>query len=105
MDRSDPRSPNFGKHWSEEDVNRAFAPTETTVRAVFDWLVSHGIAANRISHSDNKGWVGFDATAAEAEAIFLTQFHEHEHMESGRLSIACDEYYLPHHIVEHVDFM
>lgn len=90
-DRSDPKSANFGKHWTEEEVIRAFAPSETSVSAVVDWLVDHGVVKDRISHSDNKGWIGFDATAEEAEALFLTEFHEQEHIKTGRLSVACDE--------------
>lgn len=56
-----------------------------------DWLIENGISKDRVFHSDNKGWIGFDATAAEAEALFVTEFHEHEHMQTGKLSVACDE--------------
>lgn len=89
--RSDPKSANFGKHWSEEEVNRAFAPSQDSVDAVVEWLVAHGVMKERISHSDNKGWIGFDASAEEAEALFLTQFHEHEHVQTGKMSVSCDE--------------
>lgn len=89
--RSDPTSSNYGKLWSEEDVNRAFAPSEDTSRAVADWLIGSGIEKSRISLSDNQGWIGFEATTAEAEELFLAEFHEHEHSETGRMAIGCDE--------------
>lgn len=72
-------------------MNRAFAPSDDTVEAVVGWLVSSGIAEERISLSDNRGWIGFDATAQEAESLFLAEFHEHEHTMTGKISVACDE--------------
>lgn len=89
--RSHPDSQNFGKHWSEEDVNRAFAPTNDTIEAVIAWLVSSEISSERIFLSDNKGWIGFDATVGEAERLFLTEFYEQEHAQTGKISVACDE--------------
>lgn len=72
-------------------MNRAFAPSDDTVDTVVDWLVSSGIAEERVFLSDNRGWIGFDATAEEAESLFLAEFHEHEHTQTGKFSVACDE--------------
>lgn len=91
MDVADPKSPNYGKHWTAAEINRHFAPSDDTVNALKEWLVSEGVKAERLSLSDNKGWLAFDASTDEAERIFQTEYYEHEHVESGKFSIGCDE--------------
>lgn len=54
MDRSNPRSANFGKHMSAREVIDFFAPSRESVEAVRDWLVAGGINATKISQSVNK---------------------------------------------------
>lgn len=34
-----------------------------------------------------------------------TDFYVYEHLATGSKDIACDEYHLPHHIAEHVDYI
>jgi tripeptidyl-peptidase-1 len=91
MDIAHPSSPNYGKHWTSQQVNKAFAPTAETVQTVRDWLINSGIAASRISVSDNKGWLGFDATIEEAESLFQAQYYEHEHPDANKYTVGCDE--------------
>jgi len=74
-----------------EEVIKAFAPVEDTVTRVHGWLEEYGIAKHRITHSDNKGWLAFDATAEEAENLFYTEYFEHEHSTTGTLRIGCDK--------------
>jgi len=92
MDVAHPSSPNYGKHWTASDVNKAFAPTMESIYAVRDWLVSSGIDAKRMSLSDNKGWIGFDATVEEADQLFRARYYEHEHRDENKYSVGCDEY-------------
>jgi tripeptidyl-peptidase I len=56
---SDPASPNYGKHMTEEDIIDFFAPHESSVNSVTDWLVRSGIARGRMSQSYNKQVCGF----------------------------------------------
>jgi tripeptidyl-peptidase-1 len=58
-----------------------------------------------ITHTANKQWVAFDTDVATAEQLFKTQYHVYEHTDSGKTSIACDEYHLPSHLTSHVDFI
>lgn len=88
--RSNPHSSNYGKHWTSDQVIEAFAPKQETVDSVRGWLIGHGINSNRITHSDNKGWLAFDATTEEAESILYTTYHVYEHLETSRKSLACD---------------
>jgi tripeptidyl-peptidase I len=105
LDISDPDSPNFGKHWTQEQVVDHFKPTDETVDVVRDWLISSGIALNRITHSDNKAWLAFDATAEEAERLLHTEYHEFEDSVSGAVVPSCDQYHVPHKIKQHIDYI
>lgn len=47
----------------------------------------------------------FDAEVHEAERLLKTKYYNYEHADTGALNIACDEYYLPGHLTEHVDYV
>ncbi|KAF8857370.1 subtilisin-like protein [Acephala macrosclerotiorum] len=104
LDVSDPRSPNFGKHWSAEKVANVFAPAKETQDGVADWLMKSGIDVERHSYSTGRNWIQFNATVSETEQLFNTVYHYYEHDVSGGYRIACDEYHLPEHVREHIDF-
>uniref|UniRef100_A0A093V056 Aorsin n=1 Tax=Talaromyces marneffei PM1 TaxID=1077442 RepID=A0A093V056_TALMA len=102
---SDPRSDKYGQYLSMGEVHDLFAPVEHHVESIKEWLHHSGIDKSRIVHSDNKGWLAFDATTDEAERLFKTEYYEHEHMQSDRVRVGCDEYHLPEHIATHVDYI
>jgi len=87
MDVAHPDSANFGKHWSAADVHDAFAPTDETTETVKAWLVAAGIAAERIRHYENRAWLAFEGTVAEAEALFKTEYYEHAHDSRNELRV------------------
>ena len=68
-----------------------FAPSEKAVTDVRNWLVASGIADDRIVHSDNKGWLAFDATAKEMEGLLNAEYYNFEHSSADRVAVACDE--------------
>ncbi|KAI9641697.1 hypothetical protein NHQ30_009553 [Ciborinia camelliae] len=105
MDVSHPKSSNYGKHWTAEQVHEMFAPSEETIDTVRNWLVDSGIAASRIVHSDSKGWYAFDATSSELEALLNTQYFTYEHSSTDEIAAACDEYHLPAYVQPHVDYI
>lgn len=102
---SDPASLNFGKHWTSEEVIESFRPSKQTEDEVRNWLVDSGIPSARISHSENKGWFAFYATAEEAENLLFTEYHEYEDTVTGGIIPACDEYHVPKHVREHIDYI
>ncbi|KAL8809289.1 MAG: hypothetical protein Q9200_003542 [Gallowayella weberi] len=104
MDVSHPDSPNYGKHWTHEDIANKFAPSAETVNTVKSWLTSSGIAPERISRSQSLGWLKFDATVAEAESLLNTEYHLYKHS-TGKPHVACSEYHVPKHVTPHVDFI
>lgn len=83
----------------------AFRPSEKTEEEVRQWLIENGIEAERITHSDNKGWFAFHATTEEAERLLHTEFHEYQDSVSDAVLPACEKYHVPHHISEHIDYI
>ncbi|TVY55396.1 Aorsin, partial [Lachnellula suecica] len=105
MDVSHPESKNYAKHWTAEEIIDKFAPVQKTVDSVKEWLTDFGIDGSRITHSDNKGWLAFDATTAEAEGLLHAKYHMYEHTSKGHVTPACESYHVPKHIQEHVDYI
>ncbi|KAK5163923.1 uncharacterized protein LTR77_010318 [Saxophila tyrrhenica] len=103
MDVSHPSSSNYGKHWSAGEAHDYFAPSDETVGAVKDWLLSYGIHENDIFHYENKGWLAVDLPASHAESMLNTEYFEYA--TSGSHRIGCDHYSLPAHLSDHVDFI
>ena len=103
--RSDPSSPNYAKYWTPEEVVEAFKPSDNTVDTVREWLTSAGIDDSSITVTENKAWLAFYATTSQAEELLHTEYFEHEDKVSGGVMPACDQYHVPHHIAEHVDYI
>ncbi|KAI0967950.1 peptidase S8/S53 domain-containing protein [Xylaria arbuscula] len=105
MDISNPKSENYGKHLSAQEVVDFFAPLEESVEAVKDWLVEAGIQAHTISQSANKQWVQFDAPVDQVEDLLMTNYHVWEHKATGAKDIGSDEYHVPKRIRPHIDYI
>lgn len=80
---SSPHSPKFGQHYTAKEIVDTFAPHKDTISAVMDWLVSSGIASERLRLSADKGWIHVNATASEAESLLQAEYHVYTHSESG----------------------
>ena len=101
---SNPSSPKYGQHYSVEEVNDIFAPSQESVDAVQAWL-HRSIHPDRITQSVNKQWLQVDASIGEVEALVGTEYYHYEHLSTGKSNIACDEYSLPDHVIPHVDYI
>ncbi|KAF2664742.1 subtilisin-like protein [Microthyrium microscopicum] len=105
MSVSDPQSPDYGKYWTPDQVHKAFSPSQESVDEVKAWLNRSGIATSRVVHSENKGWLAFDAYSHEAERLFNTKYTEYHHSETGDVRIGSDEYHLPSEVKRHIDYV
>lgn len=105
MDVSHPESADYGKHWTVEEVDATFAPSDSSVSTVKDWLIANGIAGDSMSTSRSGGWLAVDLPASQAELLLNTEFHEFESSKDGSIRIGCDSYNLPQHVAKHVDFI
>ena len=88
---SNPSSVRYGDYYTAEEVRDLFAPSRETVNAVRKWLESAGISSRRVSLSENKQWLRFDADAGEMENLLNTEYMVHPHQETGNLRITCRE--------------
>ncbi|KAH8880604.1 alkaline serine protease [Thozetella sp. PMI_491] len=104
MEISTPGSVHYGKHMTAEEVIDFFAPHQSSVDVVLDWLVTSGIEKSRIGHSTNKQWIQFDATVEEVEGLLYTEFYLWKHS-SGAHDVSCQEYHIPEQVQEHVDYL
>lgn len=82
-----------------------FAPAKDSVDTVRAWLASEGIPLDSTSQSVNKQWIQFDAHVEDAERLLKAKYHVWEHGPTGKTNVACDEYSLPGHVQEHVDYV
>ncbi|KAH8899002.1 subtilisin-like protein [Thozetella sp. PMI_491] len=103
MEVSDPASDKYGQTWTAEEVIDAFRPADETVEAVKQWLAFEGISD--MIHSDNKGWIAFDAPTSVVEGLLHTEFHEYQDSLSGDVRAACDKYHVPKNIQHHIDYI
>jgi tripeptidyl-peptidase-1 len=105
MDISNPRSPNFGKHWTAKQVEVFFSPSNESVKSVLNWLNNSGIDPNRYRVANGRGSVQLYVSVSEAEALLNTKYYVYEHVETRDLSYACDEYSLHNSLLAHVDYV
>lgn len=93
MSVSHPDSPTYGQHWSAEKVLETFAPADSSVSAVKDWLSDEGLQWERIKISPNRGWIEVNVTAAEAERLLQTEYNVYSHSSGveqiGRIYSLC----------------
>jgi tripeptidyl-peptidase-1 len=95
MKVSSPASKDYGKHWSHTEIADTFAPSQNTIMAVQSWLIAAGIDQERISKSRSLGWLHFNATVGEAEALLRTEYHVYKHDSTGQSHVACEAYHVP----------
>jgi tripeptidyl-peptidase-1 len=105
FDVANPDSPNYGNHWTSEQVIDMFKPADETIDSVREWLVRSGIDKDSITLSGNKAWLAFTATAERMEALLHTEYFEFEDAATGGIMPACDRYHVPKHIQEHLDYI
>ncbi|KAK1980246.1 Pro-kumamolisin [Colletotrichum cereale] len=103
-DVAHPDSPNYGKHWTHEDIISTFAPSQEAIALVMQWLESEGIKRSRIGLSKGRNWLQFNGTVGEVERLLKTEYHVYKH-EQGHMHVACDRYHVPEHLVEHIDMI
>lgn len=81
-DVAHPDSPNYGQHWTPEEVATRFAPTWETVEAVQEWLLTY-FSPERLQLTPSHQWLEVNATVAEAEELLRTKYRVFTHEESG----------------------
>ena len=102
-DISDPKSPNFGKFWTPGQIKDAFAPSDESSSSVRAWLADAGIS--NITISANGGYLKFNAAVGQMEELLKTEYHVYKHSDSGHQHIKCNDFQLPEHVQDSIDFI
>lgn len=102
---SDPESPDYGKHYTPEQVVELFKPSDESADVVKKWLVTAGVPEKSIFVPKSQGWVSFDSTVEQLEDILQTKYHTYHHARTDQEHIGTDHYSLPEHVSKHVDFV
>ncbi|KAG9594897.1 subtilisin-like protein, partial [Aureobasidium melanogenum] len=102
---SHPESSKYGQHWTAQEVADHFAPSDETISSVMDWLIASGISSDSVKLSKGKNWINLEASADQAESLLNTKYHVYAHGVTGQPHIGCDEYSLPKHLKDHIDFV
>lgn len=93
----------FGQYYSAEEVAEIFAPAKERVDAVFAWLREAG--HEKFGLSANKQWVEVDMPVQKLEELLKTDYHHFDHVSTGKTTIACDQYHVPAHVQQHIDYI
>jgi tripeptidyl-peptidase-1 len=102
---ADPHSSQYSKHWSHEDVRKAFQPGESVIEDVQSWLNISGISGDQLQASLYQGKLVFTATATQASSLFQSNFSRYHHTQSDSYAVGCEAYSIPSHLVQHIDFV
>lgn len=104
MDVSDPDSTNYGNHYTQEQVQALFAPSEESADTVKRWLIKAGIPAKSISSPKSQGWIDFETTVSKLESVLHTNYNVF-HTRSGTEYLGTEQYHVPNDVTDHVDFV
>lgn len=102
---SDPKSPDYGKHYTQDQVVDLFAPAEESIAAVKKWLVDSGVPVDSITVPKSKGWIQFESTVSTLEGVLNAKYYNYNHVRASGQRIGTDEYSLPSDVSELVDFI
>ncbi|KAG6239764.1 hypothetical protein E4U25_000321 [Claviceps purpurea] len=105
MKVSDPDSPDYGKHYTTDQIINLFAPKQESIDVVKAWLVESGVPADGISLSKSKGWLMFNSSVSKLETLVKADYHVFENVHSRSEHIGTEEYSLPAKVAGLVDFV
>ncbi|KAH8680763.1 peptidase S8/S53 domain-containing protein [Xylariales sp. PMI_506] len=104
MDVSDPRSSNYGLHWTQDEVAKKFAPAAETIKAAQSWVTAAGIPDESVSLAPGGGWLLINTTVEQAEDLLQAEYWIYESADGG-LAVGADEYSIPSELKPHVEFV
>lgn len=103
---SDPRSPDYGKHWTNAEVNQFVAPAPSTIRAVRHWLMANGVDCSNMEYSPNSDFLSVVVPVSTAETLLNAEWHEYRHTEMTKMSVVrATSYSLPENLHDLIDFV
>lgn len=102
LDISNPKSPNYGKWLSKEDMESYTRPSEESVGSVKQWLSSHGIQESSISQP-SPDWIKVKVPISKAESMLDSKYSLFRSSVSGTEVPRTTAYSIPLSLHDHVD--
>lgn len=102
---SDPQSPQYGQHLTQQQVHDLVAPTAESVRVVLAWLAANGVPAASIKASPNSDILTFDTTVGTMERLLHAEYQQWRHDGTGYAATRALSYSLPADVHAHIDFV
>jgi len=104
MSVSDPRSPSYGEHLSNDEVHKLTAPKPEHLAAVENFLKSHGVEGKHATPNGDQ--ITATVSFAVAEKMLSARYLELTHTATGVVANrAVSGYSLPKEVAEAVDFV
>jgi tripeptidyl-peptidase-1 len=105
MEVSDPRSPKYGKHMSNDAVHKLVAPAPSTLEAVNSFLHDNEVLNTTLSLSPNSDLLSVTVPVSIAEAMLNAKYVSYQHKVSKYIAHRAASYSLPSAVAEAVDFV
>ncbi|KAH8693874.1 peptidase S8/S53 domain-containing protein [Talaromyces proteolyticus] len=105
MGISQPDSPSYGQHWTVDRISKEFAPSDSAIEAVKNWLTTEGISEAAISLSTDKSWFKVRTNFDDVASLLKTEFHVYHDTLTGNYHISCDSYSVPESVQTYIDFI
>ena len=104
---SDPRSSEYGNHFSLFNLTRLIAPSQATLAAVKAWLGRHGVHPSDCTTVLTKDFMTCQMSCEAAEAMLVgAKFYRFKHSKLSRPVIRSVEHYsVPASVAYHLDFV
>jgi len=100
---SDPFSPDYGRHFANDEVQRLTAPHPVHLAAVEQFLRENGLHPRRAT--PNGDFVVATVTIAEAEELLSTRYVTLVHKKGTEVSRVLEGYKLPAEVAAAIDFV
>ena len=97
---SDPSSPSYGQHMTNDAIHKLLTPSVTARRAVVGFLESHGVSSHR-NATPNGDMISATVPIAKAEEMLACQYHSFVHADGAMVSRTL-AYSLPAAVAPHV---
>jgi tripeptidyl-peptidase-1 len=98
MDVSNPRSPNYAKYPSMQELVEMTAPKSESVAAVAAWLREESVDFTVKAHTFE-----LDLSVDEASALFNTEFHAMTNSMTGQTATVGTAVHVPPHLADHIE--
>ncbi|OAQ65203.1 family S53 protease-like protein [Pochonia chlamydosporia 170] len=102
LDISDPKSANYGKWLSKDELEAFTSPSEESVKSVKTWLSSFGIKDSAMNQP-TPDWLEVNVPISQAEKMLNSKYEMYTNGATGQSMARTTQYSIPKALHDHVD--